>query len=118
MYHRVFAISHDIVPFLGKLNGAPIEPTTNSRRGELNDRFAWLICGFVRIVSGMRLTRFAFLFAARAFVAQLSFGQDPLLNVLKMGYTDVAETKRKAEAGDPAAQLSLGNTFASNLRTS
>jgi TPR repeat protein len=33
-----------------------------------------------------------------------------------MSYTDVAETKRRAEAGDPDAQLSLANTFASNFR--
>jgi Sel1 repeat-containing protein len=33
-----------------------------------------------------------------------------------MAYTDVAETKRKAEAGDTAAQLSLANTLAGQHR--
>ena len=40
------------------------------------------------------------------------------MNILKMNYTDVAETKREAEAGDKAAQLSLGDTFASQNRPS
>jgi hypothetical protein len=40
------------------------------------------------------------------------------MNILKMNYTDVAETKRNAEAGDKAAQLSLGDTFASQNRPS
>jgi hypothetical protein len=67
----------------------------------------------------MRQTRFRLLLTAAAVLrACTSLGQDPLMNILKMSYTDVAETKRKAEAGDKAAQLSLGDTFASQNRPS
>jgi TPR repeat protein len=43
-------------------------------------------------------------------------GQDPLTGILKMGSGDVAETKRQAEIGDSAAQLSLANTLLGNMR--
>ena len=47
----------------------------------------------------------------------VAFAQDPLNDALKMGFTDVAATKQKAEAGDPQAQLSLGNTLSSNFKS-
>lgn len=50
------------------------------------------------------------------FISASCCGQDVLSDALKMNFTDVAETKRRAEAGDVAAQLSLTNTFASNFR--
>ena len=34
-----------------------------------------------------------------------------------MGFSDVAATKQKAEAGDPQAQLSLANTLSSNFKS-
>jgi uncharacterized protein len=43
--------------------------------------------------------------------------QNPVNEVLKMGYSDVAATKQKAEAGDPQAQLSLGDTLAFNFKS-
>jgi TPR repeat protein len=43
--------------------------------------------------------------------------QDPLSGALKMGFSDVAATKQKAEAGDPQAQLSLGDTLAFNFKS-
>jgi len=49
--------------------------------------------------------------------ATLASAQDPLSGALKMGLTDVAATKQKAEAGDPQAQLSLGDTLASNFKS-
>ncbi len=38
-------------------------------------------------------------------------GQDLITSGLKMGFTDIAELKRKAEAGDPAAQFSLAGVL-------
>jgi hypothetical protein len=65
----------------------------------------------------MRQIRFPLLLAASTFLlACAAFAQDPLVNVFKSVYTDVAETKRKAEAGDPAAQLSLADTLAGQNR--
>jgi TPR repeat protein len=46
----------------------------------------------------------------------IALAQDPLTDVLRMGFTDVAETKRKAEAGDPKAQLALGDAYAGQNR--
>jgi len=45
------------------------------------------------------------------------FAQNPLNEVLKAGYGDVAATKQKAEAGDPQAQLSLADTLAFNSKS-
>src|SRR5690349_20936725 len=67
----------------------------------------------------MRNIRRWMLFTAAAFSFDYAAsGQDPLSSILKMNYTDVAETKRKAEEGDPGAQLSLANTLASQHRPS
>lgn len=52
-----------------------------------------------------------------AFFANFASAQDPLSEVVKMGFSDVAATKQKAEAGDPSAQLSLGDTLAHNLKS-
>jgi len=59
---------------------------------------------------GLALALFCFLFllAARA--------QDPLRNVVTMGFGDVATLRKKAEGGDLEAQRSLANSLASNLR--
>jgi TPR repeat protein len=46
-----------------------------------------------------------------------AFAQNPLNEVVKMGYSDVAATKQKAEAGDPQAQLSLADTLAFNFKS-
>jgi len=43
--------------------------------------------------------------------------QDPLSGVMKMGFGDVAGMKQKAEAGDPQAQLSLGDVLSFNHKT-
>lgn len=53
-----------------------------------------------------------------ACVVSIASGQDPVTAALKIGSSDVAEIKRQAEAGDPSAQLSLGNTLLSNMRPS
>ncbi|MEJ0090774.1 MAG: tetratricopeptide repeat protein [Limisphaerales bacterium] len=51
-----------------------------------------------------------------AFFANLAFAQDLLSHVIKMGISDVAATKQKAEAGDSSAQLSLGDILANNFK--
>lgn len=43
------------------------------------------------------------------------FAADPLQNAITMGFGDVAEIKKKAEAGDPAAQVKLGDSLASSF---
>ncbi len=43
--------------------------------------------------------------------------QDPMTGTLKMGFSDVAATKQKAEAGDPQAQLSLADTLSFNFKS-
>lgn len=48
----------------------------------------------------------------------IAFAQDPFTGALKMGFTDVAATKQRAEAGDALAQLSLGDTYLTNLKPS
>lgn len=45
-----------------------------------------------------------------------AFTQDPLSGALKMGFSNVAATKQKAEAGDPQAQLSLADTLSFNFK--
>src|SRR5208283_1315313 len=52
-----------------------------------------------------------------AMIVNLASAQDPLSGALKMGFSDVAATKQKAEAGDPQAQLSLGDTLAFNFKS-
>jgi TPR repeat protein len=42
--------------------------------------------------------------------------QAPLSGALKMSFSDVVATKQRAEAGDPQAQLSLGDTLAFNFK--
>ena len=42
--------------------------------------------------------------------------QDPLRNVLTMGFGDVAAIKKKAEAGDAQAQALIGIFEPSSLR--
>jgi TPR repeat protein len=44
------------------------------------------------------------------------FAQNPLKEVVKMGFSDVAATKQRAEAGDAQAQLSLANTLSFNFK--
>jgi hypothetical protein len=44
------------------------------------------------------------------------FGQDVISDALRMGYTDMAETKRRAEGGDARAQVALANTLAGQFR--
>jgi hypothetical protein len=44
------------------------------------------------------------------------FAQNPLKEVVKMGFSDVAATKQRAEAGDAQAQLSLADTLSSNFK--
>jgi len=65
----------------------------------------------------MRSIALSLLLTASTFFLTCSArAQGPIGTALKMGFTDVAETKRKAEAGGAAAQLSLANTFAGQLR--
>ena len=45
------------------------------------------------------------------------FAQNPMGEVLKSAYGDVAATKQKAEAGDPQAQLSLADTLTFNFKS-
>ena len=52
-----------------------------------------------------------------ATAATAVFAQNPINEVLKAGYSDVATTKQKAEAGDPQAQLSLADTLAFNFKS-
>ena len=51
-------------------------------------------------------------------IATLAAAQNPLGGTLTMGLGDVAAIKRKAEAGDAAAQVSLGETLASSFHAS
>ena len=46
------------------------------------------------------------------------FAQDALHGTLTMGMADVAQIKQKAEAGDPAAQVSLVDSLASSFHAS
>ena len=48
--------------------------------------------------------------------AGAAFAQDQLKGMLKTGFSDVAATKQKAEAGDPQAQLSLADVLSSNFK--
>jgi hypothetical protein len=50
-------------------------------------------------------------------VANKVFAQDPMSGALKMGFSDVAATKEKAEAGDPQAQLSFADTLSFNFKS-
>lgn len=45
-----------------------------------------------------------------------AFAQDPLSGALKMGLSDVAAMKQKAEAGDPQAQLSFADILSYNFK--
>jgi TPR repeat protein len=45
-----------------------------------------------------------------------SYAQDPVADSLRMGFGDMAATKEKAEAGDTAAQVVLGNALSSHFR--
>ncbi len=47
----------------------------------------------------------------------MASAQDPMSGALKMGFSDVAVIKQKAEAGDPEAQLSLGDILAFNFKS-
>lgn len=49
--------------------------------------------------------------------ANVASAQDSLSGALKMGFSDMAATKQKAEAGDPQAQLSLGDTLTFNFKS-
>src|SRR5450631_1648810 len=48
--------------------------------------------------------------------ANVASAQDPLRGALKMGFSDVAATKQRAEAGDPQAQFSLAETLSFNFK--
>lgn len=50
-------------------------------------------------------------------VSYSALAQDPMTGALKMGFSDVAATKQKAEAGDPQAQLSLADTLSFNFKS-
>jgi TPR repeat protein len=50
-------------------------------------------------------------------VTSAAFAQDPMGGALKMGFSDVAVTKQKAESGDPQAQLSLADTLSYNFKS-
>jgi hypothetical protein len=78
--------------------------------------FTWIFVSLPSSSTARRQRLPIFLAAATLLITCSGLGQDPLSGVLKMGFTDVAETKRKAEAGDLSAQLSLANTLAGNLR--
>lgn len=49
-------------------------------------------------------------------IAGALFAQDPLRGALKTGFSDIAATKQKAEAGKPQAQLSLADTLSYNFK--
>jgi hypothetical protein len=49
------------------------------------------------------------------FIAFAVFGQDALRGTLTMGFGDLAQIKQKAEAGDTAAQVALGDSLASSF---
>ena len=51
-------------------------------------------------------------------IATVAPAQDPLRGTLTMGMGDVAVIKQKAEAGDAAAQVSLGDALASRFHPS
>lgn len=58
----------------------------------------------------------AVLVIALFLTTSLGLAQDPIHEVLKAGYSDVAVTKEKAEAGDPDAELSLADTLSFNFK--
>jgi hypothetical protein len=51
-----------------------------------------------------------------AFAKVACYAQDPLKGTLTMGLGDVAAIKQKAEAGDPVAQVNLGDVLVSKFR--
>ena len=51
-------------------------------------------------------------------VVTVALAQSPLDGTLTMGLGDIASIKRKAEAGDAAAQVSLGDALASSFHAS
>jgi hypothetical protein len=51
-------------------------------------------------------------------IATIATAQNPLGGIFTMGFGDVAALKRKAEAGDAAAQVALGDAFVSSFRAS
>jgi TPR repeat protein len=53
---------------------------------------------------------------APVFLAGSLLAANPIQNVLTMGFGDVAEIKKKAEAGDAFAQVKLADSLASNLK--
>jgi hypothetical protein len=58
----------------------------------------------------------AALIIALFLTTSLGLAQDPIHEVLKANYSDVAVIKEKAEAGDPNAQLSLADTYSFNFK--
>jgi hypothetical protein len=55
---------------------------------------------------------------AALLIATAASAQNPLSGTLTMGFGDVAALKRKAEAGDAAAQVALGDALASHFHAS
>jgi hypothetical protein len=49
-------------------------------------------------------------------ITTCALAQGPIWNALRMTTTDMAETKEKAEAGDPRAQLAMGDVLANKNR--
>jgi len=55
---------------------------------------------------------------AAILIATVALAQDPLRSTLTMGMGDVAVIRQKAEAGDAAAQVALGDVLASRFHAS
>jgi len=58
------------------------------------------------------------LILAVVLIARVTPAQNPLAGTFTMGFGDVAALKRRAEAGDAAAQVALGEALASNFHSS
>jgi hypothetical protein len=63
-----------------------------------------------------RKERKFFTFLAYLLIATSVFAQNPLPGIMTMGTGDMAAIKEKAEAGDAAAQVALGDALASRLQ--
>lgn len=66
----------------------------------------------------MKRNLFTTLLAASGLLlAQCAIAQDIIGSTLRMAFTDVAELKQKAEAGDPGAQLAFAKLLAGQFRS-
>jgi len=104
--------------------GKPGKPRNTGLR-ELRKLSSCLSIKPMAMWSSMKIASSVSLFRRRppilllaVFIAIPSLGQNPLRTGLTMGFGDVPEIKKKAEAGNAEAQVTLGNVLAAHFRRS